>query len=409
MAGEAARPGEAGDAIGGVIPRAVHAPASVAEAAEVLRSAAAARQRLAFLGGGTDLGTGAAPAALDAVVRTARLARIVEYAPSDQIVVAEAGVTLAALQAALGRERQRLALDPPWPERATLGGVVAANAYGALRTRYGSVRDLLIGATLVRAEGTVVKSGGKVVKNVAGFDVARLMVGSLGTLAMVAVANFRVHPLPEVVETVVVPGLAPGAVWGLVRALRGARLEPAATAALGAVARLDLGVRFEGFEKGVRDQAARAVEIAAAAGHDPVRGEAAAAFWGRHDARRRAGPVRLRVQAVPAALEAVARAALAPLEALLADAGVVWYPALGTGFVSGAPAAPAELAGAVAGARRALAAAGGTLTVAAAPAELAPAPDPWGPQPPAFALMRALKERFDPERRLAPGRFVGGL
>ena len=126
---------------------------------------------------------------------TERLERIVEHAPLDQIVIVEAGVRLASLQDALARSGQMLALDPPWAGRATIGGLVATNAFGPRRTRYGSIRDLIIGISIVRADGTEARGGGKVVKNVAGFDVPKLMVGSLGTLGLIATVNFRLHPL----------------------------------------------------------------------------------------------------------------------------------------------------------------------------------------------------------------------
>jgi glycolate oxidase FAD binding subunit len=387
----------------------VYTPATIEEASEVVRAAAGDRLRLAFVGGGTDLGLGAPPAALDAVVRTGRLDRIVEYAPADQIVVAEAGVTLAALQAVLARERQRLALDPPLPDRATLGGIVAANAFGPLRTRYGAAKDLLIGATLIRADGTVARSGGKVVKNVAGFDLARLMVGSLGTLGMLAVVAFRLHPIPEIRETVRITGLSPGATWDAARALRDARLEPAAAVALGARGRLDLGFAFEGFEAGCVAQARRALEVLGKLGAAVrLSADEGGAFWERHDADRAAGPFAARFSALPSRLAAVAEA-LAPLEAALDGARTVVHPLLGVGFLAGTPGEAAPLSAALERARTALARAGGALAVMRCPDALRPGIDPWGPPPLAIALMRRLKERLDPDARLAPGRFVGGI
>ena len=166
------------------------------------------QERLLFVGGGTDLDLGAPPERLDVLLRTRRLDRIVEHAPSDQIAVVEAGVTAGRARPARSAPRgQRLALDPPLPERATVGGIVAANAFGPRRARYGSVRDLIIGVTIVRADGVVAHGGGKVVKNVAGFDLPKLMVGSLGTLGLIATATFRLHPLPEESATLLAPGL----------------------------------------------------------------------------------------------------------------------------------------------------------------------------------------------------------
>ena len=134
---------------------------------------------------------------MDVELSTLGLDRMVDYTPADQVVSAEAGMTLAALQARLLENQQRLAIDPPQPERATLGGMVAANSFGPLRTRYGSVRDLIIGISIIRADGTLAKGGGKVVKTVAGFDLPKLMCGSYGTLGLIATVTLRVHPMPE--------------------------------------------------------------------------------------------------------------------------------------------------------------------------------------------------------------------
>ena len=386
----------------------VRVPASVAEAAEVMRAGAAARRTIAFLGGGTDAGLAAA-APVDEVLRTTGLARIVEYAPADQIVVAEAGVTLAALQATLARERQRLALDPLHPDRATLGGIVAANAFGPLRTRYGTSRDLLIGMGMIRADGAFSRSGGKVVKNVAGFDLARLLVGSLGTLGLVAEVAFRVHPLPEVRETVRLARVAPASAWEAARTLRDARLEPAAVVAIGNPGALEVLFAFEGFEAGASAQARRAVEVLRPFGAPerlaPADGGAA---WARHDDARAAGTFTVRFSALPSALGA-AVAALAPVADALEAPVLAAHSLLGVGFLAGTPTAGASLSAALDRARAALDRAHGHAFVVRCPGPLRAGLDAWGPPPPAIALMRRLKERLDPDGRLAPGSFLGGI
>ncbi|HET7506543.1 MAG TPA: FAD-binding oxidoreductase [Kofleriaceae bacterium] len=394
------------DAILGVRPRAAYAPGTVEEAAEVMAMAAGERLRLGFIGGGTALGLGAAPTALDAVIRTERLARIVEHVPADMVVIVEAGCTLAALQAALGAHGQRLALDAPSPEQATIGGIIATGAFGPLRARHGGVRDLIIGVTLIRADGEVARGGGKVVKNVAGFDLPKVVCGSLGTLGMVATAAFRLHPVPETTRTVLVPGVRAQAVVDLVAAVRSAQLEPASMIALsGADEQFDLGIAFEGFERGVAQQIARTLELAGSAA--AVAGdEAARAFRRRHDAVRAATPLRLRVSGLPTRFPAIA--------AQLAGLGdLAWYATLGLGIAGGVPGGVIhDVPGAIASvtcARAALVAGGGSLVVEAAPPELRQALDPWGPRPPSFAIMERLKRRFDPDGRLNPGRFVGGL
>lgn len=372
------------------------APASVEEAAACMAQAARERQRLAFVGGGTELELGR-PKPVDATLRTRGMARILEYAPADMVLSAEAGVTLAQVQAAAREHRQMLALDAPWPERATLGGLVATGAFGPRRARYGAIRDLIIGVTLVRADGVIARGGGKVVKNVAGFDLPKVACGSLGTLGLIAGATFRLHPLPEASATVLATGLSPAEVGAQLAGVRRAQLEPTSAVALRAgEGRYDLGLRFEGFGEGVEQQAARLCAIGPGQRlADPD------AFWRRHDAARAAGPLRLKVAALPSQLPAI-EAIVAPLLGGLRGASFAWYATLGAGFVSGEGVG---LGQPIEATRAALVAAGGWLVVESGAPEI----DPWGPLPASFGLMRALKTRFDPEGRLNPGRFLGGL
>jgi glycolate oxidase FAD binding subunit len=402
---------EAADAVLGVVPGAVREPGTIEEAAEVLSGAARDRKSVLIAGGGTDLELGAPPERLDVLLRTRRLDRVVEHAPSDQIVVAEAGVPVAALARALAQAGQRLALDPPLPERATVGGIVAANAFGPRRTRYGSVRDLIIGITIVRADGVVAHGGGKVVKTVAGFDLPKLMVGSLGTLGLIATATFRLHPMPEDSATLLAPGLRARDVLVAVAQMREAQLEPDSVVALRTAGdRFDLAVRFEGFGRGVAEQRERFAALVSRelrCACEVLGAPEAARLWERHDTTRRAGSFRAKVAALPAALESVEAGVLAPLGGSLEASACVWYPTLGLGFVGGEPT-PA-LGEAVVAARARLSEGGGSLVLLAAPDGLRTASDVWGAPPRALDLMRSVKLRLDPDRRLAPGRFVGGI
>jgi glycolate oxidase FAD binding subunit len=403
----APRPVDGHDAILGARPRMALEPATVDEAAEAMRALAADRLAVAFVGGGTDLDLGSPPARLDAVLHTRRLSRIREHAPSDQIVAVEAGMTLAELQRTLAPHRQRLAIDPPLPERATLGGVVAANAFGPRRTRFGAIRDLVIGITVVRADGVVARGGGKVVKNVAGFDLPRLFCGSLGTLGLVAEVVFRLHPLPEASATAVFDGLAAADVQETMPALRDLAVEPTAVAALATGATFRVAVRFEGFAPGVRAQVDRTLERAG--GGARLEGADEAALWAQHDAIRAGGDVRAKATFAPAAL-ARALDALDPLRRALSGAGLAIHPAVGIALLAGDLGDPAAAAAAIASARVALRPLGnGSLVVAAAPPELRARADPWGAPPPGIEVMRRLKRQLDPEGRLAPGRFVGGI
>ena len=405
-------PGTRADAVLGVQPSRVFRPASLDEAEDAVQQSAKERLRLAFVGGGTELELGPPPSALDAVIATQGLGRVLEYAPLDQIVTVEAGVTLAALQALLKEKRQMLALDPPWPARATVGGVVATNAFGPRRTRYGSIRDLIIGVTLIRADGTRAKGGGKVVKNVAGFDLPKLMVGSLGSLGLIGTVTFRLHPLPESASTVVFPRATASAVGRLVSEMRKAQLEPSAVAALWSEGGLDLGCRFEGFDVGVRKQREHLSNLARQLDlpNEALDGSAADGFWSRQSSVREApAAVRIKLASLPTEVPRVAAEVWTFLrDALQAPRGV-FYPTLGLAFVAGNMNDAGALSAAVARARESLATRGGHLVLHAAPAELRARTDVWGPPPSGAVLFSRVKDAFDPEHRLAPGRAVGGL
>ena len=336
-------------------------PGTIEEAQAML---AESRRSVAFVGGGTALGR---LPEVEAVIRTSALDRIVEYAATDQVVVAEAGVTLRSLQQELAKHGQRLALEVPFADRATLGGIVAANSFGPLRARYGSVRDLIIGVSILRADGARAKGGGKVVKTVAGFDLPKLMCGSRGTLGMIATVTFRVHPVPEHSVTIAARGLAAAAVFELVRKLRALQLEAAAALAVRTPRGWDLALRIEGFKAGVVQQREKLPELA----------DAPASLWDEHLASR--GPVRF--GALLTQLPQID-------SAFAGETRLSWYPTLGLGF-----------AGAAGAARSALPAPGGWLV----------SDDDWGAPPASLPLHQAMKVRLDPERRLAPGTFVGGI
>jgi glycolate oxidase FAD binding subunit len=414
------QPAPPGTAVDGVPVARVARPGSVAEAGQVLAAAAADGLAVAFVGGGSKLGLGNPPERVDLLVSTERLDQVLEHAAGDLVVRVQGGARLADLQAALAPAGQWLALDPPEP-RATVGGVVAANASGPRRLRYGTVRDLIIGITVVLADGTVARAGGKVVKNVAGYDLAKLFCGSLGTLGLVAEATFRLHPLPAAAAVVTLEVDSPQRVGAAVGPLLRSALEPSAVELAWPDWQLPgrLTVVFEGIRPGVEAQAAACAELlgrvgtAAVAGPDET--DAALDTLGVRPFEK--ADVGVKVTCPPADLAAVLedlRAGpspwLGPVHAH-AGTGVLWVASdFGEGELeaSGGRMVPA-LAGAVTAARERLAALGGSLVLVKAPPELKRAVDAWGPAGDAVGLMRRVKERFDPDRRLSPGRFVGGI
>src|SRR6267142_2461464 len=187
----------AADAVSGAQPKLVIEPGTERELAEILRLSNEAGLAVIPRGGGTKLGWGNSLARADVILSTARMPEIIEHAWADLTVTVEAGCTVQRLQETLAEHGQRLALDPLWPEKATIGGMLSANDSGALRLRFGALRDLIIGATIALPDGTLASSGGKVVKNVAGYDLPKLVTGAFGTLGMVTRAVFRIHPLPR--------------------------------------------------------------------------------------------------------------------------------------------------------------------------------------------------------------------
>ena len=387
------RPGLPDDAVGGVVPAEVVRPASVAEVADVLRSAAADGRTVVPVGGRSKLSWAASPSSCDLLLDTTGLDRVVEHVAGDLIVVAEAGVRLADLQAQVGDAGQMLGLDPPEPA-ATLGGVVSANASGPRRLRYGTARDLLIGTTVVLADGTVATAGGKVVKNVAGYDLGKLYTGAHGTLGVVVSTTWRLHPLPPAARVVILD--LPDAAEAGPLAVRLARstLTPSAVeliATTGAAGRLV--VVFEAIAESVAAQARQAVALLGGGSES----ETLPADLGQRPGG--IDDVLLRLAYVPSALPHV-------LAALPVGAAVT--ASAGTGVCYAAVPPDAAVDG-LPGLRAALAQHDGTAVVLRAPDRARDGLDHWGPVGDALDLMRRVKERFDPERRMSPGRFVGGL
>jgi glycolate oxidase FAD binding subunit len=163
-----------------------------------MKAASRARASVVPRGSGTKTGIGNKPLGADIVLSTRKLNRVIAHESSDLVATTECGITLTELQSHLGRKNQFLPVDPPHVQGgATVGGIIAANDSGPLRLRYGTSRELLIGMKVVRADGSIFKGGSKVVKNVAGYDMPKLFVGSLGTLGIIAEATFRLYPVPE--------------------------------------------------------------------------------------------------------------------------------------------------------------------------------------------------------------------
>jgi glycolate oxidase FAD binding subunit len=412
----ASRPAGPADAVDGVQPEVVVEPASVEEAAEVLREATAQGRRVVCRGGGSKLGWGNPPAAAEVILETARLDRVLEHAEGDLIVRAEAGVRLDALQAVLSKAGQLLALDPPEPG-ATLGGIVATAASGPRRQRYGTPRDLLIGITTVLPDGTVARAGGKVVKNVAGYDLGKLLCGSLGTLGLIAEVTFRLHPAADTMAGAALEVADPATAGAAAQTLVHAQLDPSwiELAWPDPAGPGRLVVAIHGRSPAAEEQAAAAARLLRPHGDAESLGADALAPEGPD------GPGPRPWQGVDGVVVGV-KAACVPTElpgaiadlwaaagahglgvGLRASAGIgVTYAALRGGSAE-------AMAEAVEEARGRLGRRGGTLVVLEAPLEVKRLVDVWGPVRDALPLMRRVKQRFDPAGTMSPGRFVGGI
>jgi glycolate oxidase FAD binding subunit len=264
--------------------------------------------------------------------------------------------------------------------------------------------------TIVRPDGTLARGGGKVVKNVAGFDVPKLMVGSLGTLGMIGTITFRLHPLPDAERGVLFTGCTAAEARALVNDMVAAQLEPASILAVGKGRSYMLCVRFEGFAAGVDAQVAGLHTIAQRRGRHAE--ELSPVDWvpidEAHEAARTANALRVKISAPPSEFANLDENAIAPLAAQLDHPRVAAYPSVGVAFVAGSPSGSGVLETLRSG-RSFAESAGGTLVITAASSEIRAGIDVWGTPPPAYGLMRTLKERFDPDHRFNPGRFVGGL
>ena len=409
---ENVREATAEDTIEGVEPSLVVEPGTIEETSEVMKLASREGLAVSPRGGGTKMGLGNPPREVDLILSTARMDGIIEHVPGDQIVRVQAGLKLQDLQESLAESDQMLGVDPP-EEGATIGGIVAANSSGPRRLRYGTLRDLIIGIRVVLADGTVAKAGGKVVKNVAGYDLSKLFTGSLGTLGVIAEANFRLHPIRETARTVLVRVDDPEKIAGVAQDLTHSSFSQFVLDALemrweresGAVVAL-----FEGIEPAVEAQSSTAAEVLRSHGEVHVLGkDDGEAFW--EDFARRPwaeGDVGLKVGAPPADLSAVFDSVLGAASRAGAEASISGHAGTGVTFV-GLSGGEDRLVEVVEEIREIRVRRGGSVVVQEAPLAVKERLDVWGPVGDYLGLTRRVKEKFDPGYTINPGRYLGGI
>jgi glycolate oxidase FAD binding subunit len=379
------------------------APGSTEQIAEVLRFANQNALSVVPTGGGTKLcwGNRVMP---EILLEMRRLNTVREHAWQDLTCTVEAGCTWAEMERELASREQMVALDPLRPERATVGGVIATNDSGTLRLRYGGLRDLVIGMTIVLADGTIAKTGGKVVKNVAGYDLHKLMTGSFGTLGVIAEVNFRLHPVEQRIEEWTIEGDR-AALSAVMMSVLASTMQVSAMQLRGMHRETGdrLDIRFCGSADCLKRHGE---ELKAMAAGLPV-AAAGDAVW---DAREK----------IFAEAEArdglVFKAAMLPSQiaeahrALARWQGETICVTEASGIMTGAVlSGTLQFAMLIEELRETLCAAGGSVTVLRMPQSSVPKPDVWGCVSDALPLMREIKRKFDPNNVLNPGRFVGGI
>jgi glycolate oxidase FAD binding subunit len=419
-------PATAVDAVDGVSPAAVVRPTRATAVSAVLRAAAAHGWRVVPRGGGTTLDLGNMPRGVDVVLDLSGLTTVVEYRPQDLTVTVEAGITVAAVQALLATHGQVLALDPPLPDRATVGGTVAANLTGPRRFRYGTARDIVIGTTAVLADGSEIKAGGRVVKNVAGYDLNKLFIGSVGTLGVITRLTFKLLPAPPEHAAVIAAVPRADDAHSLAQRVAGSVLTPLAIdiagpgvlafapSAQSAAEAWSVVVEIGGTPAALTRTRAELLARARDAGATVtvLEGEAADAItaalrdFGRTPGREaalllRAAVLPSQVGDVIALLVGTRPDGQSPTIVARAGNGVVYAAWLRVDD-SSALATVERL-------RRRLARLNGVLVVERCPAFLKQGLDVWGIEGPDLTLMRRLKEAYDPAGLLSPGRGPGRI
>lgn len=387
-------------------------PSTAPALAEVLTCAHLNHWRMLPCGRGSKLHWGGLAEGVQFVVSTARLNRLIDHASSDLTVTVESGLQLIDLQSTLAATGQFLAIDPAYANQATLGGIVATADTGALRQRYGGIRDMLIGLSFVRSDGKLTKAGGRVVKNVAGYDLMKLMTGSYGTLGILTELTFRIYPLPPTSETIVLSGdtasLAEATAHLLASALTPTAIELLAPATLRQLAigtGLGMMVRFQSIEVSVAQQIEQVMQLGQRLGLTITR-------ISESDEPHLWQQLRQQIDLPPNQEGITCKIGVEPVKAVIAlnqmealiSAGVI-HLSSGLGMVQAAePSIDRVLK-----LRQICQSHGGFLTVLAAPADLKLNMDIWGYAGNALEIMQRLKTQFDPETLLSPRRFVGRI
>jgi glycolate oxidase FAD binding subunit len=369
--------------------------------------------KILLCSGGSKISWGGLVQNVDVVVSIERLNQVIEHAVGDLTVTVEAGTKLADLQAILAKSGQFLPLDPASPESATIGGIIATADAGSLRQRYGGVRDLLLGITFVRADGQIAIAGGRVVKNVAGYDLMKLFTGSYGTLGAICQATLRVYPLPEASITVVLTGNVENLTQAA-KTLRASALTPAKFDLLSPqlVTNLRLGegmgliASFSSLKESVKQQSVTLVEVGKQLGlHSSIYTDKdEATLWQELQQQMRQTDIE-QITCKIGVLPATAVEVMLLLDKVSRGKSLI-HALSGLGVWR----CPADTTVAeILSVRSLCQSRGGFLTILEAPIDCKQQLDVWGYSGNSLELMRKIKYQFDPKNVLNPHRFVGGI
>ena len=406
----AARAGRETDLIDGVCPQVVAAPSTEEGLSALLSWASAETLATAVRGGGTKLGWGGVSGSIDLLVSTARLADVVDHRFGDLTATVAAGVALDHANSVLGTHGQWLPLDPLRPDLATVGGIVAANDSGPRRHIHGAPRDLIIGVTVVRPDGNVAKAGGIVVKNVAGYDLSRLMTGAFGVLGIVVSATFKLAPVAPASRTAVIDCRSLQGITPVVTELMSSVLTPSAIELEWPSAQLL--VRFESVESAVVQQVDEVAALAAAC--EPscsvrsCEGAEEGSLWRDHAARWDTPGTLVKLSTLPSELLPALvwlRDECAARHLQMTAQGRAALGVVDVGL-DGALAAQCELLTEL---RSRFQPGDGSAVIRRGSTELRRLVDPWGPIGDGLRVMQVIKRRFDPAGILNAGRGPGGL
>ena len=405
-----AREATAEDAVEGVQPLFVAEPGSVEEISELMKLARREDLAVSPRGGGTKMHIGDPPRELDVILSTARMNEVIEYVPEDQIVRVQAGIRLEDLQEQLAGSSQMLAIDPP-ESGATIGGIIASNSSGPRRYKYGTIRDLIIGITVVLQDGTVAKAGGKVVKNVAGYDLSKLFTGSLGTLGVIATANFRVHPRPEAARTVAVEVEGPQAAQEAAQAIMHSQVEATAVELhYGEDTKL-LSVLLESIPAGIEAKAEMTSFLLRPFGEvRALEDEEAGHLGPLKPPELSDDEAVVKIAAPPAELAGVLESVLGAAERRgLVHPRITSHAANGVTFAGLSGGETETMAEAIEEIREIWVRRRGSVVLQKAPVDLKRRVGTWDNGADYLGLIRRVKEKFDPRGGLNPGRFLGGI